>query len=89
MKPWKADQLKSTGEALDFVQSRVTVLQSLCRAALDVTMDSPTSAQTVQDLLNRTGDLIRIAEDEIDHLFYRDRGGAGCGGKAAPRPPIQ
>ena len=69
MKPWKAERLKTTGEALDFLQSRATVLQSLCRVALDVTMETGGGMETDRDLLNRAGDLMRIAEDEIDHLF--------------------
>ena len=69
MKPWTAEQLKTTGEALEFIHGRADKLQSQCRAAWDITTSGAAGTETDRDILNRAADLLGILEDEIDHLF--------------------
>ena len=89
MKPWKAEQLKTTGEALDFILARAERIKTQCRAAWDVMTGTMTGCQTDRDLLNRAADLTGILEDEIDHLFTEIEAAQEVEARQRRTPPMQ
>lgn len=68
MKPFTADQLKDTGEALEFIYQRAEVLQALNQAAWKMITEGPTENKTEHDLLSVAAALLTIMGDELDNL---------------------
>lgn len=68
MKPFTADQLKDTGEALEFIYQRAEVLQALNQAAWKMIAEGPSENKTERDLLNVAAALLTIMGDELDSL---------------------
>lgn len=68
MKPFTADQLKDTGEALEFIYQRAEVLQALNQAAWKMIAEGPSENKTERDLLNVAAALLTIMGDELDNL---------------------
>ena len=67
MKPFKAEAISSTMEAITLVTARADQLQSLCRAVQDTSQNTG-DAETERDTLNRVFELMYIMEDEINYL---------------------
>ena len=67
MKPFTADKLNGTGEALIFIDSRADLLHSLCRSAQDAAQATGED-ESERDTLNRVFELLLIMQDEIEFL---------------------
>lgn len=67
MKPFKAEEISSTTEALIFPTARTDQLQSLCRAIWD-TIQNTGEKETDRDTLDRVQELINIMEDQLEYL---------------------
>lgn len=67
MRPFKAEELKSTTEAFLFLTARADKLQSFLRAMED-TAQSTGGQETDRDTLNRLFELIQIMEDQLEYL---------------------
>lgn len=67
MKPFKAEEISSTTEALFFITARADKLQSLLRAMED-TAQNTGEKETDRDTLNRVQELAYIMEDELEYL---------------------
>lgn len=67
MKPFKEEDIKTTGEAIMLANSRASTLKSFCRAMWD-TSQSTGGKETDRDTLNRLAELVLIMEDELEYL---------------------